>query len=110
MKSSLLFHDRSIDIPVHSDVSQEVEDSLASTEPGSEIPAPILDVETEVIVDEVKVVEVNEIVDVENERYVTRSLELHLALKDDHDCTALLFKTPSLNKRAIPPNPSKLHL
>ena len=103
MKSSLLFPDYSIDISTYSDVSQEVEDSLASTEPGSEIPAPFLDVETEVIVDEVKVVEVNE-------RYVTRSLELHLALKDDHDRTALLFKTPSLNKRAIPPNPSKLHL
>ncbi|KAJ3480397.1 hypothetical protein NLI96_g8381 [Meripilus lineatus] len=54
---------------VESDVSQ-VEDSLASTEPGSEVPAPILDAETEVtssVVDEAEVVEVNEIVTVENE-------------------------------------------
>ncbi|KAJ3484892.1 hypothetical protein NLI96_g5335 [Meripilus lineatus] len=54
---------------VESDVSQ-VKDSLASTEPGSEVPAPILDAETEVIssaVDEAEVVEVNEIVTVENE-------------------------------------------
>ena len=72
MKFYLLFYDHSIHISVHSDVSQ-VEDSLASTEPGSEVPAPILDEETELIssvVDEAEVVEVNEIVAVENERYV----------------------------------------
>ncbi|KAJ3482492.1 hypothetical protein NLI96_g6934 [Meripilus lineatus] len=56
---------------VESDVSQ-VEDSLASTEPGSEVPAPILDEETKAIssvqvVDEAEVTEVNGFVAVENE-------------------------------------------